>query len=346
MSEAADQHDAAQHCDRWLDADAVPQDDDGAPGRDADERTRRYVADQQLVDALLRTLGTDDRPANSVRVRRVMDAIRAESPELAFHRRTTRMLSLVGIAACALIAGTLLLLNSARELRASEILAKIAEASLANTDRIYRVYHSSAERDDASEYLGKLYLRGTTGFVVQVDDYAFGRNGNQYWVVPPAGSVIVANDFSWLNSPASREMLELELLKDLSVTSRRTPLVQLSTILKLIEEDYDIHVRAGGPDTGAQLDTLTATRRPADENLPASIRLSFDPETKVVHTVDLTWNIDRGKSLRHNLRFALAPAEPVADDWYQHSAHYSGERAVELVSAPAPGGNLLERNEP
>lgn len=121
--------------------------------------------------------------------------------------------------------------------------------------------------------------------------------------------------------------------------------MQLSTILKLIEEDYDIHVGPGAPDAGPQLDTLTATCRPVDETLPASIRLSFDPETKTVHTVDLAWNVDRGKSLRHNLRFTLAPAEAVADDWYQPNAHYSGERAVEHVPAPAPGGNLLEQNQ-
>jgi hypothetical protein len=329
MSEASWQREAERLCERWLDVDSPPADGDVAPATSADEQIRRHVADQQLVDALLQSLANREFADTSSRVRRVMDAIAAESPSPATpNHRTARIWSLVGLAACLLIACTLLVMKSANESRATEILAEIRQVSLADTDRVYHVFHSNSQHDAPFEFLGKLYLRGTTGFVVQVNDFAFGRHSDEYWVVPPEGPVILANDFNWLNSPSTRDMLELELLKDLSVKSHRAPLMQLSTTVESIEGDYDFAVHQGTYDGTRRLDELSATRREADEELPASIRLWFDSETKIVHTVELTWSVVEGKPLRHSVRFTLAPAEHVVDKWYQHAAHHSADRPV------------------
>ncbi len=336
MSETSWQREADRWCEHWLDADVSPSDSGIPPTTSADEEVRRHIADQQLVDAILRSLANVDRDDTSNRVRRVMAAIVAESPSpAAANHRTASMWSLVGLAACLLVACTLLVMKSANESRATEILAQIRQVSLADTDRIYHVFHSNSQHDAPFEFLGKLYLRGTTGFVVEVKNYAVGRNGDEYWVVPAKGPVILAHDFNWLNSPSARDMLELELLKDLSVTSHRAPLMQLSTIVEAIEGDYDFAVHRGAYDGARRLDELSASRRPANTELPTSIRLWFDAETKIVHTVELTWSVVEDKPLRHSVRFTLAPAENVADEWYQHAAHHAPDRPIRRVDADA-----------
>ncbi len=344
MSDADCEREAERRCERWLDVDApLPMGDD-APAAAA-EQVRRRIADQQLVDALLQSLADRDSGDTSRRVQRVIEAIGAESatPPTSTHW-TARIVSVFGLAACLLIAGTLLVIRSASESRAAEILAKIREVSLADTDRIYHVFHSNAEHDDRLEFRGKLYLRGTTGFVLRVDDLVFGRTGSEYWVVPPEGPVVLADDFGWLKTPSTQDALELALLKDLSVTSRRTPLMQLATIVELIEGDYDVSVRPGPQEAPRRLDELSAVRRPADEELPATIRLWFDPETKTVYNVELTWSMGDGLSPRHDMQFVLAPAEPITDEWYQHSAHHAADRPVRRAvaeptesSSPAKG---------
>lgn len=334
MSEAPWQREAEQLCEQWLDADSPPSDGDPAPQFSADEQVRRHIADQQLVDALLQSLAERNPSDTSGRVRRVMDAIAADRPSPATsNHRTARIWSLVGLAACLLVACTVLVMKSANESRATEILAEIRQVSLADTDRIYHVFHSTSQHDAAFEFLGKLYLRGTTGFVVQVDKIAFGRYGDEYWVVPPEGPIFVANSFNWLNSPSTRDMLELDLLKDLSVKSHRAPLMQLSTTVESIEGDYDFAVHRGTYVGTRRLDELSAARREANEELPASIRLWFDAETKIIYTVELTWSVVDGKPLRHSVQFALAPAENVAEDWYQHTAHHAADRPVRRVDA-------------
>lgn len=333
MSEASWQREAEQLCEQWLDADSPSAESAGAPPTSANEQVRRHIADQQLVDALLQSLADRDPRDTSNRIRRVMDAIAADglSPRTSNHR-TAKTWSLVGLAACLLVACTLLLMKSANESRANEILAQIRQVSLADTDRIYHVFHSNSQHDAPFEFLGKLYLRGTTGFVVQVDKIAVGRCGDEYWVVPPEGPIFVANSFNWLNSSSTRDMLELELLKDLSVTSHRAPLMQLSTIVEAIEGDYDFAVHRGTYDGLRRLDELSASRRPGNMELPSSIRLWFDADTKIVHTVELTWSVVDGQPLRHSVRFTLAPAENVADAWYQHAAHHTAGRLVRRVN--------------
>lgn len=336
MSEASWQREGEQLCERWLDVDASPSNGGIVPTSSADEQVRRHIADQQLVDAILRSLGNVDRDDTSRRVRRVMAAIAADHPSPATSKhRVARMWSLVGLAACLLVACTLLVMKSANESRATEILAQIRQVSLADTDRSYYLFHSNSQHDAPFEFLGKLYLRGTTGFVVEVKNYAVGRNGDEYWVVPAKGPVILAHDFNWLNSPSARDMLELELLKDLSVTSHRAPLVQLSTIVESIAGVYDFGIHRGTYEGTHRLDELRAARRGLNAELPASIRLWFDSETKIIHTVELTWSVVEGRPLRHSVRLTLAPAENVADEWYQHAAHHAPDRPIRRVDADA-----------
>lgn len=335
MSQANDEREAERLCELWLDVDA-PLPIGGDISAAADAQVRRRIADHQLVDALLQSLADRDFSDKSRRVQRVIEAIRLEEKRPVAIRRTTRILSLVGLAASLLIAATLLVTRSASESQAAEILAKIRAVSLADTDRIYHIFRSNAKQDDRPELHGKLYLRGTTGFVLQADDFVFGRTGGEYWVVPPDGPVVVADDFDWLHTPSAHEALELELLKDLSVTSRDTPLMQLATIVELIEGDYDVSVQPGKQDLPRRLDELFAIRRPADQELPATIRLWFDPDTKIVYNVELTWSVGDDPSSRHAMQFELAPAEPIADGWYRHTAHHAADRPVRReVAGPA-----------
>lgn len=337
MSSADFEREASDLCDQWLDTD-TPQ-----PSSDAgtvDEQVRRRVADQQLVDALLHSLSDRDASATHHRVRRVMEAIAAEAPAVATPRRSTSIAPLVGLAACLLIAASLMVFKPASESRASDILAQLLSVSLADTDRIYHVFHSNAEQGAPFDYCGKLYLRGTTGFVLESNDFRCGRYASEYWAVPPEGPVVLADDFNWLESPSTRDALELNLLKDLSVTSHRAPLMQLSTIVELIENDYDVIVRPDTVGGFASLDELIATRRSTDEEHPASIQLWFDPQTKIVHTVELAWNVDQKDLPHHALRFTLAPTESVAEEWYQHTTHHERDRPVHRAVAKPAESNL------
>jgi hypothetical protein len=317
---------------QWLDADEPPPDADFDHKTLGEEQVRRHIADQQLVDALLQSLAETRHGNPSDRIRRLMDAIAAESPTPASANRTTGILSLIGVAACLMVASTLLLIKFSRESHANEVLTAIRQVSLADTDRIYQVFRTNSVHHHPSELLGKLYLRGTAGFVLQTGEVVCGRHENEYWMVPPEGPVVVASNFDWLDSESTTHALELELLKELSIASRRASLMQLSTIVELVQHDYDVVVRRGTHEDPLRLDELSATRRPADADLPASIRLWFDPDTKIVHSVELAGSVAGRESPRHGLRFVLAPAAPVADDWYRHATHHLGDRPVRRIS--------------
>lgn len=329
MSDHDKQPDLERMCEQWLDSDAAPAARDEHSAIPSDEQTRRDMADQQLVDALLRSLAKDQPTDTNRRVGRVMASIAAERlmPRTSY-RRSARNWSLVGLAACLLIICSILMIRSTSEARADELLAAIHQVSLVDTDRLYHVFHSSSAHEASFEFLGKLYLRGTIGFVLRVDAFAFGRYGKQYWMVPPEGPVVVANDFNWLESPSARDMLELELLKDLAATSYRAPLMQLSTIIELIEGDYDVAVHRDNSFGTRAMDELEATRRGVNGKLPASIRMQIDPRTKVVHSIELTWSAVEGNTLSHHVRFVLAPTEPVTEVWYAHTAHHAPDRPV------------------
>lgn len=332
MSDASWKREVELACGRWLDVDSIEPGDDVAPPAEADAESRRRTADHQFVDALLHSLAGDGLSDSSARVRRVMAAIEVERQAPLAARRITGVMSFVGLAAGLLIACTLLVIKSANESRANEALTAIREVSLTDADRLYRVLHSAAGRNRPLEFLGKLYLRGTTGFALQTGEVVFGRHGNEYWMVPSHGPVIVADDFGWLRSSSGNE-IEVALLKELSLASRRTPLMQLSSIVDLVQDDYDVKMQRAPEDDLHGLDELVATRRPADAELPATIRLTFDRETKIVHRVELTWNAGHSESPRQEMHFVLAPTESVTDRWYHHAAHHAAGRPVRRATA-------------
>jgi hypothetical protein len=334
MNNRDQQHDLERMCERWIDNDATPATRHESSAPVSGEQTRRDMADHQLVDALLQSLAQDQPMGMNCRVDRVMASITAErfAPRTS-DRRSAGLWSLVGLAACLLIIGSILTIRSTSEARADELLAAIHQVALVDTDRLYHVFHSSSPHDESFEFLGKLYLRGTIGFVLQVDQFAFGRYGKQYWMVPPEGPVVTADDFNWLESPSAREMLELELLKDLAVTSYRAPLMQVSTIIELIEGDYDVAVRQNKSSRTRETDELIATRKGVNGKLPASIRMQVDPSTKIVHSIELSWSAVEGNALSHHVRFVLGPTEAVTEAWYAHTTHHASDRPVERADA-------------
>jgi hypothetical protein len=297
-------------------ADELPEDDAAAQG---------YLADLLLVDALLANMSESAEAALEARIRRVMEGIDPPARTGRPRVRLLRWSSVAAVAACLLIAVTLMWMQLARNSLANEVLAAVNEASAEATDRIYairRVLPSTVERQRPQ---GRLYLRGRSGFVMTCDRVVLGRDADQFWLVGPNQQVTLSDDFHWIDARATHDTLGLRFLQELSLESRHIPLMQLASVAELMRHDYDVTLSRELLGTRS-VDLLIGHRRSARSELPATIQLWADSDSRIIQRAELAWGQDNAIILD------LLPDEPVPERWYHYEAHCRGEPKIRRVS--------------
>ena len=213
MNDSAWKDELVRDSSRWLDSDGdhdrLSHELTGETEPVLDAREELYVADLQVVDALLCSMSTQAVSERTARVRRVMQAIEKPTPAAPTGRRNRRWQTGIAIAASVLVMFGLLWLQSSKESRASEVLREIGRVSLELQDRVYTMYHTDTRSGAEPHCDGSLYLRGCDGFVVVCGDVVLGGNADECWFVPSSGSVVVAEDFDWIVGSSVQEQREL-----------------------------------------------------------------------------------------------------------------------------------------
>ena len=324
MNGKSNHDDVNLHSSAWLD------DDDGTPPIDsklsADDQAR--IADLQLIDALLSDLSHGENDERATRIRRAMAAIEASEPSAQPKRQNAKL----GKSAMAIAASLLLVLSLAwsqfsGESRANAILREIRDVTLESVDRVYDLRRYTSDSDEDQKVAAKLYLRGRDGFVLHGGDVVLGRNGDEFWLVPNQGNVLVAESFRWMVAETERSISELELLKQLSNDSRRVPIMQLSAVVELMKDDYDVSLGSSTADSreSDREHAIVGILQNKSANLPRKISLWADANSNIIRRAEFTWGPGNTMSLE------LTPAEDLPMKWYTHDAHHDGQRLVKRV---------------
>lgn len=312
------------------------RENDGSPADEPvwgpDEQDPVRAAELHLIDALLSSMSERAVDEREARIRRVMGAIDDGPAAPGRPTRSRRWQPLVAVAACLMVACLLSWLQLSRESRASEVLLEIGRVSLEKIDRAYRFRRVVSASGKPDQREGRLYLRGCEGFVIVCGDVVLGRNTDEFWFVAPDGPVVVADDFEWLVGHSERERLELELLNVLSIDSRSLPLVQLSSAVELMQHDYEVVLEE---DTrhGRRADVLVGELRDKGADLPSTIRLWADKDSRIIERAELHWGRQPDRSQANVIVLELMAAERVPADWYEHRAHHSSDRSLRRISS-------------
>ena len=121
-------------------------------------------------------------------------------------------------------------------------------------------------------------------------------------------------------------------MKEISVESRRAPLVQLSAVVDLMQHDYDVTLDRSDQLGGLEADVLTGRRRQqATSDLPNMIRLWSRVDSRIIHRAEFSWGTE--ESAANRIVLELTDSESVPADWYHHERHHSAERSVRRVSS-------------
>lgn len=289
-----------------------------------------HAAELQLIDALLSSMSRRAGGDRDARIRRVMDAV-AETPTVPGKRTRSRLWqSLLAVAACLTLACTLSWLQFSRESRADDVLIEIAGVSQEKIDRVYSVRRIVSTTGGPDQREGRLYLRGCEGLVIVCGDVVLGRNTHEFWFVPQEGPVVVAEDFEWMVGASEREKREIGLLNALAIDSRSLPLVQLSSAVELMRQDYEVtlddELLHGRP-----VDLLVGTLRDRTSGLPDTIRLWSDKQSRTINRAELEWRKPRQRSPANIVILELIAAERVGPDWYDRETHHRRGQPVHRI---------------
>lgn len=332
MKDPAWKNEADQRTSEWLDAD--PAEGESFPKSEVplNEQAQVRAADLQLIDALLSSTSDHAVAERANRIKRVMEAIGGNRPSANTKRRMRQWPSLLAIAASLMIGLGLLWSQFAKDTRASDALQQIGEVAKEQVDRIYLLRRDVLRSDGEQRLEGELYLRGCDGFVLDCGHVVLGRNADEYWCIENDGEVVISENFRWMDAKSEHGKREVELLKELSIDSRNVPLMQLSSVIDLMQENYEVslssNVYHGKQRVDEVVATLQATTSKASDRWPGfpdTISLWSGADSHIIYRAELSWGSD------NTLVLKLLPARPIPTDWYQHEAHHSADRPVRRI---------------
>jgi hypothetical protein len=302
---------------------------------------RRRLVDLQWIDALL-THGT---PTEAAAVERLMASVFAGLEErakpraavirggrVARRRRWLPAVSLSSLAAAAVVMIALGFWWQRGSQQAMAMVERSYQAALGPRDRTYDV---TVVRTGGSMQPMKstLTVRGGNKFLFEKRGplggmYRLGTDGQGYWFIPPAGSIVRAETDAFLPAWMRR-------------TSTDLPHLQVSTLLARMRDYYQLKrlpdeaLTADGPQLSHLHATWSAERLRASKQgrmPPEEVELWADPVTGVVEQLVLTLPIDAGRQRAHMVTLRLVEEKTLGDEAYRAETY-----APERESVMAPG---------
>jgi hypothetical protein len=330
MSHHTWEDDADRQSSAWIDGVGESPGSGSVDDRSgqADDQIQRRVADLLLVNALLANLagGFDDE--RELRVRRVMRAVDEAAPSPRRRVRLRGWPSLLAVAACLLVMLGVTVNQFGKNSLADEVLIAVHQASSEAIDRVYAIRRLRPASDEREPTHGRLYLRGRTGFVVTCGDVTLGRNADQFWLVTPDQQVILSDDFDWIDTDWTTDELGLRFVQRLSHDSRHFSLMELPSVARLMQSDYEVTLTRGPP-RDRTVDLLVGQRRSTRSELPETIQLWSETKSRVIQRVELRYGSGNA------ITMAIEPNLTVPADWYSYHAHCGDDPQVRHIPSGA-----------
>ena len=302
---------------------------------------RRRLVDLQWIDALL----THGSPKEAAAVERSVATVLAELEErakpraavvrgwrVARRRRWLPAISLSSLAAAAIVLIALGFWWQRGSQQAMAMVERSYQAALAPRDRTYEV---TVVRTSGSTrpIKARLTVRGGDKFLFEQRGplggmYRLGTDGQGYWFIPPAGSIVRAETDAFLPAWMRR-------------TSTDLPHLQVSTLLARMRDYYQLKrlpdeaLTADGPQLSHLRAVWSAARlRPSKHGRmpPEEVELWADPVTGVVEQLVLTLPIDAGRQRAHSVTLRLVEEKTLGEEAYRAETY-----APERESVMAPG---------
>ncbi len=294
---------------------------------------RRHQADQLLLDALLtQVLNPAEKARREELIRRLMQSTHQETaaPAPTVKSRRAWLTTLASLAALVVL-GLLFLSPAAGPKTALAAVERSLEATAADVDRQYRIQMTKPR--GAALLPVTLTVHGSRKFVweqpVVLGTLRVGSNGEDYWMVPTVGPVVVAEEGSLLE----------RLLSEKQVT---TPILTLATALEWLRDRYALELlpeedlpQVDTPDGRVRCQHIRGQLRTADMVLkPQHLEIWCDRRTGVVQQMTADWPAtEKLGPLRVEVRLQASPGELPAD-WYDHASHHAKNRRV--IRRPPP----------
>jgi hypothetical protein len=330
MSHHTCNHDADRQSSAWVDQDGDSPGSDNVDDRlaEADNRFQQHLADLLLINALLTNLAEGSGDEREMRFQRVMRAVDEPAPSPRTRLRLRGWPTLLALAASLLIVVGVTLIQSGKNSLADEVLIAVHQASSEAINRVYAIQRLRSADDEREPIHGRLYLRGRIGFVVTCGDVALGRNADQFWLVTPDEQVILSDDFDWIDADWTTDELSLRFVQGLSQESRHFSLMELPSVARLMQSDYDVTL-ARGQLRDRTVDLLVGQRRSTRSELPETIQLWSKTDSRVVQRVELRYGNG------NTITMAIEPNLTVPADWYSYHAHCGDDPQVRRIPSGA-----------
>lgn len=325
---------------RWLEDGPQPLADTDSPSVEQDETGRRRLAELQLLHGLLSHLHDQDAIAREARVQKVLHALNAPANVLPFpaqpapaarrpgRSRVRRILSVLASSAAVLLV-VLLAWKMSGGNPAYAVMTQAISAAGQERDRTYHVVDRWGRPELTRE--ATLYVRGDQ-FVFRpqrplIPGLLLGSDGRQGWAVRALGPVLVTDDplafyrvMAWGLLPRRAD--------DPPPEQKALPLLQLRTLLERLGRSYRLELLAAESLPELSSVAYKHLRAQRQENVVGGsevVDLWVHPDTGVLGRIRFQTTTLRGERV---VTLDLVSEEPLASNWYEHSAHHASGRPV------------------
>jgi hypothetical protein len=297
----------------------IDDDDASHTSESMDDATKRQLADQLLVDALLtESLCSTSAADRENRMARLLDSLPAESasPSHVAPSRRRWITSVATFAAC--VSLMLTFWTWAAPMSAEAAVEKSLRQAECPIDRHYVLTMTGGALDQTKL---DLYLRGKRLSCFQLVGPLkitawVGINAEHNWLVPKVGPVVVARDFSEL-----RERL-------LQSAELPVQVLQIADIIRFVRDDFEVTLTEDPSGTPSQ-HHIEARKRPGFRPLlPDHVDLWADKESGLITRAVLQWLGPVEKIAVRTIEFKLVDETPRSVEWYEHHRHHEPDRPV------------------
>lgn len=301
-----------------------------------DRQKKPDLADREsrMVESLLERAVRPSTEEDAARVEKLMSAIHAESDEQLVVARTShshfkklnRWLP-VSVAAGILVAVLVFTQPAGFENAAMAALNRTIAAEQNPNAREYKVSITRRAFGSTRILEHRLFVRRqdfaiSRKLLIGKGELWMGGRGDERWIVPGPGPVLVGSEDLFKNVTPNQKVLE-------------TPFMSVARILERTKRFYDLTMKSEVPlkqgERTIQCQHIVGKRIGSPRIvIPEQVEIWSNPETGFAQRVRLVWG-EKDKSRWREATADLVGTPTLSNDFFEHTAHHEPDRRVIIV---------------
>ena len=203
------------------------------------------------------------------------------------------------------------------------------------SDRTYTItVEGQSPRGLTHERQATLFARGTDHFVFKIagpfgTDILAGSDGNESWLIPPVGPVLIGSDSLLIDRWLSQERVPIPLLSLDETLHRLESRYNLSVVSDEIGSTADIGHRSTMTDSIR----VIGRRRPEEAMIPDTVELWSNRTSGILQRLELRWSDAEPRPGPQSITVVLKSEEQLAADFFIHTRHHPPEKPVRVIHA-------------